>query len=281
MRFRTSFAIRFGGRQTDDQQTVRREGDVQRAFNSPFWPFVLCSTSVGQEGLDFHRYCHAIAHWNLPSNPVDLEQREGRIHRFKGHAVRKNVAADYRSHVSYQADGVNADPWTQLFSAARANRVDQSSDLTPFWVYPREGGAAIERHMPMVGLSKDSERADVLQRSLAVYRMAFGQSRQDDMVKYLQRHLAADKVEEAVEQARINLCPTQSPDRDSSGRPQAPDEFGEEEDEILTLRGTPVTLGQLEELLDEFTRIKPLPSRPSVEAFIGLLDQFKSLQQAR
>jgi len=30
---------------------------------------VLVSTSVGQEGLDFHHYCHAITHWNLPSNP--------------------------------------------------------------------------------------------------------------------------------------------------------------------------------------------------------------------
>ena len=52
---------------------------LRRAFNSPFWPFVLTSTSVGQEGLDFHLYCHAVVHWNLPSNPVDLEQREGRV----------------------------------------------------------------------------------------------------------------------------------------------------------------------------------------------------------
>ncbi len=35
---------------------------------------------------------HSIVHWNLPSNPVDLEQREGRIHRYKGHALRKNIA---------------------------------------------------------------------------------------------------------------------------------------------------------------------------------------------
>ena len=40
-----------------------------------FRPFVLASTSVGQEGLDFHTYCHRLVHWNLPSNPVDLEQR--------------------------------------------------------------------------------------------------------------------------------------------------------------------------------------------------------------
>ena len=57
---------------------------------------MLASTSVGQEGLDFHTYCHAIVHWNLPSNPVDLEQREGRIHRYKGHAVRRNVAERHR-----------------------------------------------------------------------------------------------------------------------------------------------------------------------------------------
>lgn len=49
--------------------------------------------SRSEEGLDFHRYCHAVVHWNLPSNPIDLEQREGRVHRYKGHAVRKNVAS--------------------------------------------------------------------------------------------------------------------------------------------------------------------------------------------
>jgi ERCC4-related helicase len=68
---------------------------VIAAFNSPFWPFVLASTSVGQEGLDFHHYSHAVVHWNIPANPVDLEQREGRVHRYQGHAVRRNVAAGY------------------------------------------------------------------------------------------------------------------------------------------------------------------------------------------
>ena len=91
---RNHFAVRFGrGRQED--QAIAREGQVRQAFNSPFWPFVLSSTSVGQEGLDFHQYSHAIVHWNLPGNPVDLEQREGRVHRYKGHAVRRNIALKY------------------------------------------------------------------------------------------------------------------------------------------------------------------------------------------
>jgi len=280
MRFRTSFAIRFGGRQTDDSKAVRREGDVQRAFNSPFWPFVLCSTSVGQEGLDFHRYCHAIVHWNLPSNPVDLEQREGRIHRFKGHAVRKNVAADHGAQVAYRTDGIEADPWMQVFHEARATRVDRSSDLVPFWVYAREGGAAIERHMPMVGLSKDFERAEALKRSLAVYRMAFGQSRQDDMVHYLLRHLTPEQVDQAVAEARISLVPDPSPNRHLSGRPQCAGELAEEEDETVVGSGVPLTLLQIEELLDEFTRIRPAPRTWSVEAFGALLDHFSALRQA-
>jgi ERCC4-related helicase len=85
--------MRFGDDRAETEQSTVTSAHLRRAFNSPFWPFVLTSTSVGQEGLDFHLYCHAVVHWNLPSNPVDLEQREGRVHRFKGHAVRRNIAA--------------------------------------------------------------------------------------------------------------------------------------------------------------------------------------------
>src|SRR6185436_6672801 len=134
---RSRFAVRYGGR-NDDGSLAKREGALRRAFNSPFWPFVLCSTSVGQEGLDFHLYCHAVVHWNIPSNPVDLEQREGRVHRFKGHAVRRNVAAAYGRDLG--SDGAE-DPWAALFDVACEWRDEGCSDLIPFWVFPRERGA--------------------------------------------------------------------------------------------------------------------------------------------
>ncbi len=92
LRVRTVFALRFGHSRADDGAYVSQD-IVRAAFNGPFRPFVLASTSIGQEGLDFHPWCHRLIHWNLPGNPVDLEQREGRIHRYKGHAVRRNVAA--------------------------------------------------------------------------------------------------------------------------------------------------------------------------------------------
>jgi hypothetical protein len=61
-RLRTHFALRFGEEKHDDGKGENRKEQVRQAFNSPFWPFVLATTSVGQEGLDFHTYCHAIVH---------------------------------------------------------------------------------------------------------------------------------------------------------------------------------------------------------------------------
>ena len=67
--------MRYAG---DNSKVVMRKENIRNAFNSPMRPFVLATTSIGQEGLDFHNYCRVIMHWNLPSNPIDLEQREGR-----------------------------------------------------------------------------------------------------------------------------------------------------------------------------------------------------------
>lgn len=122
--FRSRFAMRYGEERADESGDKVRADDVRTAFNSPFWPFVLATTSVGQEGLDFHLYCHKVVHWNLPSNPVDLEQREGRVHRFKGHAVRKNVAI---RHADVWMDPETTDPWTATFDKAKANREDRKS----------------------------------------------------------------------------------------------------------------------------------------------------------
>ena len=81
IKMRSHFAVCFS--KSTDKGSGDRKENLRNAFNSPLRPFVLASTSVGQEGLDFHNYCRKIMHWNLPCNPVDLEQREGRINRYK------------------------------------------------------------------------------------------------------------------------------------------------------------------------------------------------------
>ena len=80
-------------------------------------PPVSDTTSVGQEGIDFHWWCHSLVHWNLPANPVDFEQREGRVHRYQGHAVRNNVAADYREAALRSAA---VDQWSAAFEVQLA-----------------------------------------------------------------------------------------------------------------------------------------------------------------
>ena len=44
----------------NENESTNRTESIRTAFNSPFWPFVLASTSIGQEGLDFYYYCKRI-----------------------------------------------------------------------------------------------------------------------------------------------------------------------------------------------------------------------------
>jgi hypothetical protein len=201
---RSRFALRFGDQRSTRDEHGDRSVDVRRAFNSPFWPFVLASTSVGQEGLDFHLYCHAVVHWNLPPNPVDLEQREGRVHRFKGHAIRKNVATAHRE-VGLAAAG---DPWKAMFDSAVAERDEDESDLVPFWLYP--GPYAIERHVPMLPFSREIVKFEDLKRATALYRLVFGQPRQEDLLSHLRRTVAPEQLDELVTQMRVSLAPPSS-----------------------------------------------------------------------
>jgi len=202
---RARFALRFGRNTTDDQKVLQRSGVVRSAFNSPFWPFVLTSTSVGQEGLDFHQYCHAVVHWNLPANPVDLEQREGRIHRYKGHAIRKNVAERHRATAFARRA---PDPWAAMFAeAVRTAPRDRLRDMEPFWIY--EGSAHIERHVPLLPLSREVEHLARLRRSLAAYRLVFGQPRQEDLADYLRDRVAPEDLAHLVQRLGIDLTPRQ------------------------------------------------------------------------
>jgi hypothetical protein len=200
---RGHFALRFGVQESEEGSEPTREDRVRQSFNSPFWPFVLASTSVGQEGLDFHPYCHAIVHWNLPNNPVDMEQREGRVHRYKGHAIRKNVAKIYADVIG--GNGCR-DPWEAMFSAAMDDHGERSRGMVPYWNFPVAGGARVERHVPALQFSRDQLKLAALRRSLAVYRMAFGQSRQEDLVEYLLKHLPANDTEGLSQLLQLDMA---------------------------------------------------------------------------
>ena len=219
-RMRTRLAVAFGNQTLEEGGEARVES-VSTAFNSPFWPFVLTSTSVGQEGLDFHLWCHAVVHWNLPANPVDFEQREGRVHRYKGHAVRRNIAATLGPLVL--ADGLRegVDPWEELFERAAAERQETEDEMVPYWVF-HQGPARIERHVPVLPFSREAVNLPRLRKTLAAYRLAFGQPRQEELIEFLGADRSDSELLELASRLRIDLRPPEVSSTDGVGKAGKP-----------------------------------------------------------
>jgi hypothetical protein len=108
------------------------------------------------------------------------------VHRFGGHAVRRNVATAHCSDALRSAD---PDPWRAAYGAADEATRDQG-DFVPYWVY--DGDAKIERYVYPYALGLDGPRYEQLKRDLAMYRLAFGQPRQEDLLKVLDRRTDAE-----------------------------------------------------------------------------------------
>lgn len=191
---RTHYALMFTNKKTDEKN-VSRSTDVRQAFNSPFRPFVLSTTSIGQEGLDFHWYCRKIMHWNIPSNPQDMEQREGRINRYKCLSIRRNIAYKYSDIFS----------WNDMFTRAKEDLGNDYGGLVPFWCLPTssfESPEMIERIVPMYPLSSDQSAYFRMNAVLSLYRLTLGQPRQEELLE-----LFKDLSTEEIEQLLFNLSP--------------------------------------------------------------------------
>lgn len=201
MRMRTEFAAAFMEDEGDGRNANRRD-NLRRAFNSPFRPFVLVSTSIGQEGLDFHAYCRKVVHWNLPTNPIDLEQREGRVNRYDSLALRQNLAARGCARFATRRDDV----WEGIFReeerrAACAGM--RNAGLVPHWGLGAYDGCMIERHVYLRRLGKEEARYRQLVDALVRYRAVLGMPRQEELLALLSDELADDEIGELF----INLCP--------------------------------------------------------------------------
>ena len=199
---RTHFAVAFTKGDSESNISIDRKKILRNAFNSPFRPFVLASTSIGQEGLDFHNYCRKIVLWNLPSNPIDLEQREGRINRFECLAIRQNIAERYGNN------RFEKDIWKEMFEIAVRDTKEKnqhSSDLIPFWGVPEtEDMVKIERIVPMYPFSKDISAYERMIKILLHYRLTLGQARQEELLEYIVQNTEDG---EELKKFFINLSP--------------------------------------------------------------------------
>lgn len=164
------------------QAAPARPDEVRQSFNTPFWPNGLATTSVGQEGLDFHPWCSHVIHWDLSSNPLDLEQREGRVQRYAGLAVRRRLAILLRDDVLQDPAAAGGSPWRCL--QRHANDSVDESGLRPWWVLD---GAEIRRHVFQRPFGRDVVRFSQLREQRMIYRLALGQPNQEDFIELLSR----------------------------------------------------------------------------------------------
>lgn len=183
-----SFAERYSNDKTNGEKT----DTVQIKFNSPFYPFVLSTTAIAQEGLNLHNYCHKIFHWKTPISPVDFEQREGRINRFRNHAVRKSMARN------------NLKPtWTEIFGVNPSN-----NGLSPNWIADVDNPVKLQSFMINHPLSKDMVVYHSLEKALESYRVSLGYGVNREVLDKIQENADVVGVENLdFKEILLNLAP--------------------------------------------------------------------------
>lgn len=131
------FAERFTNDNGDNNSHSRKhEQNLQFLFNSPFRPFMMSASATAQEGLDFHNYSHCMAHFSMPKTPVEYQQREGRIDRFRSHLMRKRLFMLYsKAENMYELYELANKKSNELYGLANAKTVDKKDTrpLFPNW----------------------------------------------------------------------------------------------------------------------------------------------------
>ena len=187
-------------RNIEEGEKPFRTDEMRRAFNTPFWPYVLATTSVGQEGLDFHAWCDTLVHWDLCRNPVDLEQREGRIQRFGGLSIRRAIAAQLAKQAMETRNSTES-PWARIEKLANQNMSDDSG-LAPWWVC-KDGN--VSRYVFDVPTSEQKHWLHWMKEQRLLYRLALGQPNQEDLIEILSSKAGMEP--DQMRQAVVNLSP--------------------------------------------------------------------------
>lgn len=184
-----------GGLAAEASADHRRRG----AFNSPFFPFVLVASQAGEEGLDFHRYCSTVVHWDVTADPAAMIQREGRIYRYRCLALRNSIRSNKfpREFIwqNYCPDANAEDEMGQANLPASFSRTE----------------AKIDREMLILPFTEEEHRYERFRESLYYFRLLLGDADPRALQRRLDRdllHLNFNQRREVLEKLRecwINL----------------------------------------------------------------------------
>ena len=123
--------------------------------------------------------------------------------------IRQCLAARYRD-VLGQANSQSSDVWDRLFGVAdKVERQDAGKcEIVPYW-HTKTDSIRIERIVPLYPFSTDQARLTRLLKTLAVYRLAFGQPRQAELVEHLlNREFSPEEMKLILENLMIDLSPS-------------------------------------------------------------------------
>lgn len=79
--------------------------------------------------------------------------------------------------------------------------------MIPFWHLNYKNRIDIERNVPLYPFSKDIKKYENLLKTLAVYRLTFGQPRQEELVSALNKSLTEQEIEIIRKNLIIDLSP--------------------------------------------------------------------------
>ncbi|MXY73791.1 MAG: hypothetical protein F4Y83_02510 [Acidimicrobiia bacterium] len=105
-----------------------------------------------------------------------------------------------------RAGGPEGDLWQALFDRAASEGGSDIGEMAPYWVF-HQGRAKIDRLVPILPFSRESARLPRLRKSLAIYRLAFGQPRQEELVELLSDRISPDDLRGRLSGLRIDLAP--------------------------------------------------------------------------
>jgi hypothetical protein len=97
----------------------------------------------------------------------------------------KNIAKRYG--LATLSEAHQAGDRQTLFQLASQGKSNGHSDLIPYWIF-EEGPARVERRIPLLPYSKEVGKLKRLKQGLALYRMVFGQPRQEDLLLSLNQN---------------------------------------------------------------------------------------------
>jgi hypothetical protein len=137
-------------------------------------------------------------HWNLPTSPLALEQREGRVDRYLSLGVRTNIAT-----LGVPRAQPHDNAWAMLVKQATEETDQHQSVLAPLWHFGND--QPIEALAVNIPYSREETAWERLQEEASWYRLVLGQSDPHSLLERLSN--SSEENREAINGVRLDLAP--------------------------------------------------------------------------